>query len=433
MNLRIITLLLILVSAGCTRDEFGSRDSGGSFGVPVGDSQASNGDDDTAVPNDVDNEAGGTNNLSSPDPFPTTDEGVEGVSPAALSAMEAITRATFTDASASSGNFVFSPLALASTLSVAGLAGDAAMRDAVEGRLAQSDLESVALGLSDVISATHGGEDEPVILSTMWVDPSTSINTAFLGAVVPELVQDVRTVDFSSLDQARQTINNYYRTQSEGLLPSVVGPLGLKTGERSALVNGVYFHGAWDVPFSVDDTAEGVFRGDGGDVTTAFMEREGSFLVRRAADYDAIVVPYRSTYSLVLIKAADVAARTRIEGQFSAQLLTEIINESQVEEVRLKMPRVEVEGRLESNLFGGAVADNAEREGAFSNAGIEASGALIQRAVVSFDESGTSAIFPNDSVGAVFSGEFALDQPYLFAIRESSTGFVLLAGRVNRL
>jgi serine protease inhibitor len=431
MKLRIISLILILVAAGCARDEFGSRDSGGSISV-LGDPQASNDDEDTAVPNDVNNAPGG-NNLGSPEPFPTTDQGDEGVSPAALLAMEAITRATFTDASASSGNFVFSPLALASTLTVAGLAGDAAMREAVEARLAQSDLESVALGLSEVISATHGGEDEPVNLSTMWVDPSTSIDAGFLEAVVPELVQDVRTVDFSSIDQARQTINNYYRTQSDGLLPSVVGPLGLKTGERSALVNAVYFHGAWDVPFSVDDTAEGVFRGDGGDVTTAFMEREGSFLVRRATDYDAIVVPYRSTYSLVLIKASDVAARTRIEGQFSAQLLTEIIDQSQVEQVRLKMPRLEVEGRLESNLFGVAVADNAEREGSFGNAGIESSGALIQRAVVSFDESGTSAIFPNDSAGALFSSEFALDQPYLFAIRESSTGFVLLAGRVNRL
>ena len=187
------------------------------------------------------------------------------------------------------------------------------------------------------------------------------------------------------------------------------------------------------MPFSVDDTAEGVFRGDGGDVTTAFMEREGAFWVRRADDFEAIVVPYRTSYSLVLIKPVDAAARTRLEGRMSSQMLTDIINESQVESVRLRMPRVEVEGRLESSLFGAEVADNSERDGAFANAGVESRGALVQRAVVSFDEDGTSATFPDDSVGAVSNGEFALDQPYLFAIREGSTGFVLLAGRVNRL
>lgn len=431
MKLRILSLLVILVFSGCAREEFGTRDSGGSISVPTTDSSDRGETNNVAAPNFGNNATDDDN--QSPEPsVPVSGQGGEGVSPAALLAMEAVTRATFTDASASAGNFVFSPLALASTLTVAGLAGDSEMRAAVETRLAESDLSEVAAGLSVAIISAQGGADEFLSLPTMWVDPATSINPEFLGAVVPSLIQDVRTVDFSSVDQARQTINNYYRTQTEGLLPSVVGPLGLMTGEKSALVNAVYFRGAWAVPFSVGDTAQGVFRGDTGDVTMAFMQRDDTFQVLRAQEYDAIIVPYQSNYDLVVIKPADLSARSQLESQFSIQLLTNIVNESQPESVRLLMPRVDVEGRLESNLFGETVADNAAREGAFLGAGLDSSGALIQRAVVSFDEAGTSAIFPNDDVGSLLSPDFSLDQPFLFAIRESSTGLVLLAGRVNR-
>ncbi len=431
MKFKLTILLALLVASGCARDEFGTKDSGDSVSLPTVSEETDPGENEPE--GSPVNGSPDANNLSSPDPEPTTDQGFENVAPSALLAMEALTRATFTDISSSTGNFVFSPLALASTLTVAGLAGDGAMRDAVAGRLAETDLESVAVGLADANRLIQDGQDGLISLPTMWVDPSTSLNSDFLASVVPELIQDVRTVDFSSLEQARQTINNYYRTQTSAVLPSVVGPLALKAGQRAALVHAVYFQGSWALPFSAEDTAEGVFRGDGGDVTTAFMRVHGEFLVQREEDYDAIVVPYQSNYDLVLIKPTSAGARARLEGQFSIQLLTDIVVASQLETIHLQMPRVDVEGRLESNLFGGEVASNAERAGAFSTAGLESSGALIQRAVISFDEAGTGAPNPSDNVGSVSGGEFVLDQPYLFGIRESSTGFVLLAGRVSRL
>ena len=249
-------------------------------------------------------------------------------------------------------------------------------------------------------------------------------------------MRDVRFADFSSADIARQTINNYYRTQTDGRISSVLGPLALQPGDGAAIVDGVYFDANWETAFDPDETAEGTFQADGGDVQVAFMQRTGDFFVQRTATYEAIVVPYASTYDLVIVQPNSAPARAEIETKFSVQFLTDVVGESVPEQTFFKMPKIEVEGRLESALHGDVVASAVEREGGLESSGIEQATAMAQRAVIAFDERATTAIVPNtdaaENPSAGVRGQMTIDRPFLFAVRERSTGILVLAGRVMR-
>ncbi|MEZ4459439.1 MAG: serpin family protein [bacterium] len=434
MRLLTLTLIALLVASGCARDEFGSRDSGSALDLPEPSTPTDNSANNTT---NEPPQSGGLNNSNGPDPvgIPDFGQGYEGVSDTTLQAVEAVTRATFTDASATAGNVVFSPLALTNTLTIAALGGDVQTRQAIASRLSMDQFEEVAQGLAGLASSSTLGAEFST-LPTVWVEPGTALDPGFINATVPGLVRDVRFADFSSADIARQTINNYYRTQTDGRISSVLGPLALQPGDGAAIVDGVYFDANWETAFDPDETAEGTFQADGGDVQVAFMQRTGDFFVQRTATYEAIVVPYASTYDLVIVQPNSAPARAEIETKFSVQFLTDVVDESVPEQTFLKMPKIEVEGRLESALHGDVVANAVEREGGLESSGIEQATAMAQRAVIAFDERATTAIVPNtdaaENPSASVRGQMMIDRPFLFAVRERSTGILVLAGRVMR-
>ena len=200
MRLLTLTLIALLVASGCARDEFGSRDSGSALDLPESTPTENSANNTTNEPP----QSGGLNNANGPDPVGVPDfgQGYEGVSDATLQAVEAVTRATFTDASATVGNVVFSPLALTNTLTIAALGGDAQTRQAIASRMSMDQFEEVAQGLAGLASSSTLGAEFST-LPTVWVEPGTALDPGFINATVPGLVRDVRFADFSSADIAR--------------------------------------------------------------------------------------------------------------------------------------------------------------------------------------------------------------------------------------
>lgn len=435
---RFIPVFVVLLLASCSRDEFGSRDSGSAIDQTEGGGISSGNSDDNlgGTPNSA--EGDDSSGVDGPVLGAPNGDDYESAAPSGLAAVEAVTRATFTEASASTANLVFSPLSLTNTLVVTGLGGDSTTADAVRSRTAQQDLDELASSVAGLIRAaqTSGASGSFTMLPTMWIDEGTQIEPDFVEQVVPDLIRDVRFADFSSSSVARQTINNFYKTQTEGRISNAVGPLGLEAASGAALVDTVYLDAAWEVPFSTNLTQSGIFRGDGGDVSVAIMQRDGDFLAQHAPDYEAIVVPYASLYDLVIV-IPTTDARHRIESQFSVQFVDEVVYESVQEYLRLKLPKVVVEGRVETALYGDAVASSVRRAGGLSAAGLATSASLVQRAVIAFDEASTMAVVPNDdletSAGSAAQQTFEVDRPFLFAVRERTTGMLLFVGRVNRI
>jgi serine protease inhibitor len=425
------SVLLLGLLAGCERDDFGSRDSGGSVGLPVPEDDP--GDDRTennAEAPSLNNQTGDWNNANSPDPgLPTQEPDLGHSSLEFAQALEAVTRATFTDTLSQPGNVVFSPVGLVNSLVVVGQGGDVQTRDAVTSRLASSAFGEISAGLSAYAEAHAGGV---LWFPTLWIATDAQPSDMFLEGVFPTLLDDVRMVDFSSPEATRQVINNYYRTQTDGVIASAIGPLGLVAGQTAALVDAVYFKGTWVQGFDASLTSEGIFYSDTGAVSIAFMQQIQSFEVHRGEDFDAIELPYHDGFSLAVVVPDSAEAMTRLQTEFSVQFLSEIEHLSSPELVNLRMPRVEVEGRLEADLFGVSVSEAVSRQEGMALAGLEGGTALVQRTVVSFDETGTTGVVSNDSPEAAVGDVpgFDIDRPFLFAVRNDSTGTVLLAGRV---
>jgi len=344
-------------------------------------------------------------------------------------------------------NLVVSPASLAAVLSLLDVGADADMRAALHKALgfdadhpnaAAVDLENLRALAAKLGKGVN--DKDTVLALANWIvfDPKS--------APVDEALRRLRaagarvTQDDLSDPATIKAINDWVSEKTRGLIPSIVDR-GPKMPGIVAL-DALYFKAAWLDQFAKSATHPEPFHLlAGADFEVQMMAKLFQRLdFRRQGRFVAVDLPYKnSRFSLVLITTNDKPASANEFTDVASWLYGDGFNSARVQ---LSLPRFTIEDKNEMldaldklGLKAGRSSPTAFAGLALNLAGISA---ITQKTYLRVDEEGseaaaaTAVAIERAAAPRLDFVEMKIDKPFLFALRDSDTGLILMSGYVGR-
>ena len=306
------------------------------------------------------------------------------------------------------------------------------------------------------------------------VDPANS----FLANIRAGFAAEVKHGDFGGTGEAlSKEINAWVNQQTHGKIKDLCTPDLLK-GIRSTLISAIYFHGHWIHPFQEERTRDADFRPTATRrVTVKMMHREAVGDYYHGDGVQLTAIPYYTNEpnegvadcQFVLIMPDDPLGLANLEKTIDLPTLNRWIRSSRptekqmeaaykrqpapdadenemkawkrdwpLKEVRLDLPRFSIQTRLllgsAMNAAGAAMVFDPAADFSRMGKGVFMANDVLQAARIDVDEKGTEAAAAQEY--GLFGGSsgspvtLTVDHPFMYLIRESTTGAILFVGRV---
>jgi serpin B len=278
------------------------------------------------------------------------------------------------------------------------------------------------------------------IANSIWYRQGFSVLPQFLQTDSSSFHAQIQALDFSSA-AAPATINNWVSDKTKGYIPTIINTI--PSNAVMYLVNAMYFKSTWKEKFDPSQTHNANFYlPDNSTVQAPFMN--GDVDLNYYADAKAYVyeLPYSNDkFSMVIVEPANGASLASLIPQIdSAQWQTWMSslrptnNEIMLPKLKYSFNTV-LNPELMNMGLGIAFTNSADFLGINANPGYQLHiSQVVHKAYVETDETGTTAAAAT-SVGVVTSIAPAplpaINHPFLFAIREMSSGIILFVGTVN--
>jgi len=342
-------------------------------------------------------------------------------------------------------NALLSPLSISTALAMTSNGAAGQTREAIENTLKFGELDREAINAYYQKLMVDLPALDPKttldIANSIWYRQGFQVLPAFLDVNRTYYKADVSALDFGD-PNAPNVINDWVNNKTKKKIPTIIDG-GIPGDMMMYLINAVYFKGAWEQRFDKAATKKGTFTlPDGTSLETDFMHVKHTFNIAATNKIEAIELPYGDKkYSMVVLKSkAEVTPAQLMETLVDGEMWQTMVGAFHPVEADLSFPKFKFsyENKLNDELteMGMGVA--------FSNAadfsGINADGNLSisevkHKSFIEVNEEGTEAAAVT-SVGIVLSATpqtyvFNVDRPFLFAIREMSTGLILFIGQVN--
>jgi serpin B len=349
------------------------------------------------------------------------------------------------------GNLLVSPLSVsqALTMTYAGAAGETQKQMAAVLRLdmaakdTHADFAKLAEALhKQVRQATESGA-KLRIANALWPQAGFELLPDFVATLKSHYGAAPRQLDYSKPADAAEVINRWVAEQTENLIQNLIPADALNSDTRLVLTNAVYFLGQWQHPFTKAATKDGEFTLlDGSKLQTPMMRQRESFRYYESSGTKAIELPYREIPMSMVIVLPAAGKLSEVEQSLAADGARSVLDELKGREVELVMPKFKFDAAFDLNgaLQAMGMVD-AFAAGTANFARIHPTQRLfiskvVHKAFVRVDEVGTEAAAATGMVmraTAMPSSDpvkMTIDRPFVFLIRDTSSGANLFVGRV---
>lgn len=365
-------------------------------------------------------------------------------------------RAMAGDTAGKSGNLVVSPHGADVVLSMilAGAKGQTAdeirtaLRRADAGTGANASTDGGVADLAALEQTLRTRSHDRVTLelaASEWVEKTFAIHPEYRDLIERTFGAVAHQVDFIHQPrQATDTINADIAKATHGHIPRLLTN-EIDAYTRLVLVSTAFLDAKWALPFKAWDTQPADFTTLAGEVVQRpTMRHTGDYSTGTGEGWRAIELPYSARELSMLAIVPDTGSLDAFQkGLDSAKLASVVaaVETNKAHPVDLSLPKFDfrTHGSLKPPLqsLGVHVAftDAADLTGIAPNLMVSD---VVQEAWVKVDEEGTQAAAATAGVVAATSlpvprvtpERFAVDHPFLFAIRDNATGAVLFLGRV---
>jgi serpin B len=278
------------------------------------------------------------------------------------------------------------------------------------------------------------------IANSIWYRKNFVVKPAFLEVNKTNFNAYVRELDFDQL-WAKDTINNWCSVKTKGLIPTILEDI--PQNAMMYLINAVYFKGIWCNKFDKKLTTESYFYPEtGSSVKMNLMQQKDTlpYTTDELADY--VDLPYgNKAFSMTVVVPKYGKTTADVLKSMTVEKWNTTISALKEQELQLSLPRFKSENKFLLNdpliamgmplAFTGA-ADFSR----MSNEHLLIS-KVIHKTYISVDEDGTE-------VAAVTAIEMIktsmpmypiirADHPFIFVIREKSTGVILFIGKMGKV
>ena len=255
----------------------------------------------------------------------------------------------------------------------------------------------------------------------------SAAQAVFLGTGVSEPAKypaTVKAINFGK-PSACGEINDWVSQQTQGRIKELLNPQELPADTALVAVSAIYLKSTWQNPFDPKKTETQPFYPKG---TVQMMNQSHNFSLHQEADFTMLEMPYREG-QLVF----DCCLPVREDGlpavrrNLNAATLETVWNQMEEARVQVSLPKFHLKSR--HNLLKSLSMPSSISLPAFS-IGLTRIDVLVQQADLEVDEFGTVASAATAAVVARSLPEvFKADHPFLFWIRDKSSGTVIFSGQ----
>lgn len=348
------------------------------------------------------------------------------------------------------GNLFLSPHSISTALAMtyAGARGETAeqMAATLHFSLPQDRLHAEFAALDRQINGGAGGRPYQLsVANALWGQEGDRFLPEFTGLLEKNYGAGLRLVDFRSTEQARRLINTWVEEQTKDKIKHLLQPPYPTPDTSLILTNAIYFKGSWTTPFPKSGTRDEDFiTGEARKVRIPTMHRVGRLGYLDGGDFAALELPYagdRLAMVVLLPTAAD--GLPAFERAVTAEAIGRWLSRLTPRPVDVSLPRFKVEAGFELQDVLSAMGMPAAFGGGADFSGINGRrdlsiSAVIHKAFADVNEAGTEAAAATAVAmtrSAVVRPEppvrFRADHPFLFLIRDKTTGSILFLGRVS--
>ena len=361
---------------------------------------------------------------------------------------------------AGDGNLAMSPASISTALAMtyAGARGETAMVMSRGLHLHATPDEATRLAGAAVQAFNDPSRTayELSVANRLFGDRSYRFEPAFVRRTGEAFGAELQVVDFGASEEARGTINSWVSDRTHQRIDELL-PEGSVDGDtRLVLVNAVYFHGRWAQPFDAEATYDAPFHTAASDVSAPTMHRLGGRYgedQNTGRDVQLYALPYAASedghdaMSMLFVLPRSAEDLPAIEQSLDADVVSRWAAAThENDQIQVALPRF----RMEIDAFSLRPALIALGMGPIFEANADFSGMspegeqpiyvsdVFHQVFVELNEEGTEAaaatavVMTIESVAITEPPRFTADHPFLFFLRDDTTGAILFAGRVAR-
>jgi len=281
------------------------------------------------------------------------------------------------------------------------------------------------------------------IANSIWYLDWFRVKQSFLDINKKYFDAEVQALDFSKPDAAG-IINKWCADKTKNRIKEIIES-PIDGDVMMYLINALYFKSKWQFEFDKKNTKQGDFTKTNGNKIRVNMMEQTTTLPYYADEYlQCVEMPYgNQAFSMVAILPENDMDIDQLVEYLDNEKWQNIVENLHEQNIVLKLPRFKIECEI---LLNEPVENvGMQRIFQFQNEFINIADAdlrvskIKQKTFVEVNEEGTEAaavtaiemVFSSSGGGSVPPIPFFADRPFLYLIKEKSTGAILFIGRMD--
>ena len=353
------------------------------------------------------------------------------------------------------GNLILSPFSMSLALAMvyAGARGETElqMADTLHFDLPQGQLHPAFNALDQDLASpgkAKSDDEEPLqlnIANAVWAEQTYPFLQDFLDVIASNYGAGIALADFiNQYERIRKDINDWVYDETQEKIKDLIPEGILNADTRMVLVNAIYFKADWLDQFSSYETRDLPFHLlDGSEVTVKMMKQSISAPYYRGDGFQAVELAYAGDTAAMDILVPDEGNFEALESTFNSNLYDQTLDGLQHPSFfDIYMPKFTFESSFDLSdtlksigMVDAFDPDSADLSGMTAQNDLFIS-KVIHKAFVAVDEGGTEAAASTAGFAQITSAleggssTLVIDRPFIFIIRDISSGQILFIGRV---
>lgn len=278
------------------------------------------------------------------------------------------------------------------------------------------------------------------LANSIWYRSGFAVKKTFLETNKNYFDAEVRELDFAQ-SWAKDTINNWVARKTNDLIKDILDII--PKDAVMYLVNAVYFKGTWKIQFDPKETRESYFTNEAGkQLKVNMMQLKDTFAYAKDEYAQYIDLPYgNGAFSMTIILPDYDKSTAEVLSSMSGERWNNIVTGLVKQEAAVFLPRFTTKNKflLNNPLINMGMPKAFTAGAEFNN--IADDDLMISRVLhdtyIEVTEEGTEAAAATVvEMNKTSIPEFPtvnVNRPFVFVIREKSTGVILFAGKIGEL
>jgi|WetSurMetagenome_2_1015567.scaffolds.fasta_scaffold36315_1 serine protease inhibitor len=340
-------------------------------------------------------------------------------------------------------NHFISPTSVALALAMTYNGASGETKAEMEATLRKSGLTNEEINSSyQSLIAVLKSVDQQVLLeiaNSIWYSQCFHVLPEFISVNQEYYDAQVSLLDFSD-QESPDIINEWVSEKTHKRINSVINEIPADV--VMYLINAIYFKGKWKYEFDKSKTVDGGFTtSDGETVTIKYMNQTAGVSQMSTDDFSMIELPYgRGNFSMLVLLPNEGKTTQNILDALTSENWNLWMSELSLRNLDIRLPKFTFEYNhlLNKELISmgmvNAFGDLADFSG-INGTGNLCISKVIHKSFVDVNEEGTEAaavtVVAIEVTSMPQNQVFNVDHPFIFAIRETTTGAILFLGRVQ--